>query len=52
MQGSLEEVIEGHNSNITEGLSIAEISSRVRIHGLNKLEGEVKVYHLDLEYHV
>lgn len=48
MQGSVEEVIEGYNSNLKEGLSIAEISSRSRIHGLNKLEGEVKVRQNDI----
>ena len=46
MQSSPEEVIEGHNSNITEGLSIGAISSLTRIHGLNKLEGEAKVHNL------
>ena len=43
MQGSPEEVVEGHYSSLTEGLPIASIPNLNRIHGLNKLEGEVKV---------
>jgi hypothetical protein len=43
MQFSPEEVVEGHNSSLTDGLSPAVVSSQSRIYGLNKLEGEVKV---------
>lgn len=43
MQFSAEEVVEGHNSSLTDGLSTAVVSSQSRIYGLNKLEGEVKV---------
>lgn len=43
MQFSPEEVVEGHNSSLTDGLSTAVVSSQSRIYGLNKLEGEVKV---------
>jgi hypothetical protein len=43
MQLSPEEVVEGHSSSLTDGLSTAAVTSLRRIHGLNKLEGEVKV---------
>jgi hypothetical protein len=43
MQLSPEEVVEGHSSSLTDGLSTAAVASLRRIHGLNKLEGEVKV---------
>lgn len=44
MQLSPEEVVEGHSSSLTDGLSTAAVASLRRIHGLNKLEGEVKVF--------
>ena len=44
MQLSPEEVVEGHSSSLTDGLSTAAVTSLRRIHGLNKLEGEVKVF--------
>jgi Cation transporter/ATPase, N-terminus len=43
MQYSPEDVVEGHNSSLTDGLSAVAISSLSRIHGPNKLEGEAKV---------
>lgn len=48
MQYSPEDVVEGHNSSLTDGLSAIAISNLSRIHGLNKLEGEAKVRSIEV----
>ena len=43
MRETEESVLELHSTDVNRGLNVTAVSSLRRIHGLNKLEGEVKV---------